>query len=75
MKHETLIRPSAVDIPFPYEEIRDGQDEMMRCVASVIRKRRRMFAQAPTGIGKTISALYPAVRAFGKGECDKCGHW
>lgn len=71
VKHETLIRPSAVDIPFPYEEIRDGQDEMMRCVASVIRKGRRMFAQAPTGIGKTISALYPAVRAFGKGECDK----
>jgi len=71
VRHETLVRPSALDLTFPYEEIRDGQEEMMRGVASVIRKRRRMFAQAPTGIGKTISALYPSVRAFGKGECDK----
>lgn len=71
VRHETLVRPSAVNLPFPYGEIREGQDEMMRGVTAVIRKKRRMFAQAPTGIGKTISALYPAVRAFGKGQCDK----
>lgn len=71
IKHETLVRPSATDLPFPYSDIREGQDEMMRGVASVIKNGRRMFAQAPTGIGKTISVLYPAVRAFGKGQCDK----
>jgi hypothetical protein len=68
IRHETYVRPSANGIPFPYAEIRDGQDEMMRGVASAIKNKRRMFAQAPTGIGKTISALYPAVRAFGKGQ-------
>ena len=71
VKHETFVRPSAIDLPFPYGDIREGQDEMMHGVASVIRKGKRMFAQAPTGIGKTISVLYPAVRAFGKGQCDK----
>lgn len=69
--HETGVRTSALDLKFPYSDIREGQDEMMRGVASVIRKKRRMFAQAPTGIGKTVSVLYPAVRAFGKRRCDK----
>ena len=71
IRRETQVRPSALNLRFPYEDVRDGQDEMMRGVSSVIKKGRRMFAQAPTGIGKTISALYPAVRAFGKGLCDK----
>ena len=71
IKHETLVRPSALGVPFPYGDIREGQDEMMQGVSSVIRKKRRMFAAAPTGIGKTISVLYPAVRALGKGHCDK----
>ena len=71
VRRETLVRPSAAELCFPYADIRDGQEEMMRGVAKVIRGGQRMFAQAPTGIGKTISVLYPAVRAFGKGRCDK----
>lgn len=71
IKHETYVRPSAKDLPFPYGDVREGQDEMMYGVSSVIKKGRRMFAQAPTGIGKTISVLYPAVRALGNGQCDK----
>ena len=30
-----------------------------------------LFVSAPTGIGKTISTLYPAVRSYGRGMCDK----
>lgn len=71
LKHETEIRPSAKEVIFPYEEIRDGQDELIRRGFSVIKQGKRMFAQAPTGIGKTISTLYPAVRSFGRGMCDK----
>ena len=71
VRHETYVRPSALGLPFPYSDIREGQDEMMHGVTTAIRKGKRMFAQAPTGIGKTISVLYPAVRAFGKGQCDK----
>lgn len=71
VRREEYVRASALTLNFPYKEIREGQDEMMRNVATAINKKCRMFAQAPTGIGKTISALYPAVRAFGKGQCDK----
>ncbi len=69
--HETRIRPTAVNVPFPYSEIREGQEEMIRAGMSAIKRGNRLFVQAPTGIGKTVSALYPAVRAFGKGLCDK----
>lgn len=71
VNYELSTRPSCLSVPFPYGEVREGQEEMMHGVASVIKKGRRMFAQAPTGIGKTISALYPAVRSIGNGFVDK----
>ncbi len=69
--HETRVRPSAANVPFPYREIREGQEEMIRAGMRAIKCGQRLFVQAPTGIGKTVSALYPAVHAFGKGLCDK----
>ena len=71
LEHETEIRPSAAEVVFPYGDVRDGQDELIHRGYSVIKQSKRLFAQAPTGIGKTISTLYPAVRAFGRGLCDK----
>lgn len=71
VEHETNIRPAAAEVVFPYGEIREGQDELIHRGYTVIKQGKRLFAQAPTGIGKTISTLYPAVRAFGKGLCDK----
>ena len=71
IERETQGRVGALDLPFPYPEIREGQEEMIRGVMSAMRRGKRMFVCAPTGIGKTISALYPAVRAFGAGLCDK----
>lgn len=65
------VLPSARKAPFPYTEIREGQEEMVREVYRGICKKKRVFVQAPTGTGKTISALYPAVRALGEGKCDK----
>ena len=69
--HETRVRPTAARVPFPYSEIREGQEQMIRRGMAAIRRGQRLFVQAPTGIGKTVSALYPAVRAFGDGLCDK----
>lgn len=71
VERETRIRPSAANVVFPYGEVREGQEEMIHRGFSVIKQGKRLFAQAPTGIGKTISTLYPAVRAYGKGLCDK----
>ena len=65
------VRPSAESLAFPYPEIREGQEEFMRECYRDILHGKRLFIQAPTGIGKTISTMYPAVRALGKGKCDK----
>ncbi len=65
------VKPRAAELVFPYPEIREGQEEFMRECFRDIMHGKRLFIQAPTGIGKTISTMYPAVRAMGKGKCDK----
>lgn len=72
MKHRTEeILPSAENAVFPYSELREGQEIMIRECYSAIKRGERLFATAPTGTGKTISSLYPAVRALGGGMVDK----
>lgn len=63
--------PRSSRVPFPYTEMRAGQEEMMRTVYRGITRGRNVFIQAPTGIGKTVSALYPATRALAEGKIDK----
>ncbi|MGM9682320.1 MAG: ATP-dependent DNA helicase [Eubacteriales bacterium] len=65
------VLPDAADCPFPYEGLRDGQDTMIRECYGAIKHGGRLFVQAPTGIGKTSGALYPAVRALGAGFADR----
>ena len=62
---------AARDARFPYSELREGQETMIRECYSAIKRGKRIFIEAPTGTGKTISALFPAVRALGAGYCDK----
>jgi DNA excision repair protein ERCC-2 len=52
----------AETMQFPYDEMRPHQDEIVNAVAHAIREREALLVSAPTGIGKTIAALYPAVR-------------
>ena len=63
--------PSAASARFPYPDLREGQEIMIREVYGAIRRGQRLFVEAPTGTGKTVSALYPAVRALGEGRIDK----
>lgn len=63
--------PSVRSIGFPYPHPREGQTELAERCFRVIRKGKRLFAQAPTGIGKTMSTLYPAVKALGEGLCER----
>lgn len=71
------VRHAAVDLPalaaqkFPYSSMREGQERMIRAAFRAIKQGKRLFVQAPTGIGKTMSTLYPAVRALGNGWCDR----
>ena len=58
-------------LPFPFAEYRAGQRRFAANVFVALRERKRLFAQAPTGIGKTMAALYPALRAMGEGHCAR----
>ncbi len=50
---------------------RNGQRELMDAVTTAIHEGRRLYAQAPTGSGKTIATLYPALKALGSGEVSR----
>jgi len=55
---------SAQDIKFPFDEYREGQKEMATYVYKGCRENTMQFLQAPTGIGKTIGTIYPAIKSF-----------
>lgn len=57
--------------PFPYSSLRNSQSEMIKECYRDIKHGNRLFCQAPTGIGKTISTLYPAAKCMGEGVADK----
>lgn len=51
-------------LAFPFTGYRAGQRELARAVYKVIRDKGRAFVEAPTGLGKTLATLYPAVKAL-----------
>ena len=71
LERRNEILPRAKKVPFPYTDIREGQEEMIKTVYRGIVKGKSIFVQAPTGIGKTISSLYPAIRALSEDRIDK----
>ncbi len=58
----------ALQFPFQY---REGQKELVTYVYQTIYHKRKLFLEAPTGVGKTISTVFPAVKAMEKGMGDK----
>ena len=72
IRDRALVRiPSAANAVFPYKTLRDSQSEMIKECYRDIKHGSRLFCQAPTGIGKTVSTLYPAVKCIGEGVADK----
>ncbi|GHU70381.1 hypothetical protein AGMMS49992_02610 [Clostridia bacterium] len=65
-RDESLLR-----MKFPYPTPRPGQRTFAAHVRQAITTRRRLFVEAPTGIGKTSAALVPAVRALASGHTDQ----
>ncbi|MCB1692651.1 MAG: hypothetical protein KDI19_07785 [Pseudomonadales bacterium] len=56
---------------FPYGEFREGQRGMSVAVYRALRDEGNVVLQAPTGIGKTMAALFPAMKALGSLSFDK----
>ncbi len=63
-------RASIKETVFPYE-YRDGQKELAVSVYRTILRKKKLFIQAPTGVGKTMATIFPAVKAVGEGLGDK----
>lgn len=58
----------ALAFPFPY---RKGQKKLITDVYRTLIRKKMLFLQAPTGVGKTISTVFPAVKAVGEGYGNK----
>lgn len=65
------IRTQSIkDLTFPFS-YRDGQKELAASVYRTIYHKRKLFLEAPTGVGKTISTVFPALKAMGEGMAEK----
>jgi DNA excision repair protein ERCC-2 len=58
-------------LDFPFSAYRPGQREMAVAVYRAVRDNHPLLVQAPTGIGKTLAAWFPAVKAMGEGLIDR----
>ena len=59
---------AGLKFPFPY---REGQKDLAAGVYRTISREKNLFIQAPTGTGKTVTTVFPAVMAVGQGLADK----
>ncbi len=67
-KKKSKASMQALAFPYPY---REGQKELAGHVYSTIYHGRKLFLEAPTGVGKTLSVVFPSVKAMGEGLADK----
>lgn len=63
---QELRQQSIQGLVFPFE-YRSGQKDLVTYVYQTIYHRRKLFLEAPTGVGKTISTVFPAIKAMGEG--------
>ena len=70
VSHDRLRERSLSALAFPFKA-REGQAELMKATATAIHEGKRLYVQAPTGSGKTIATLFPALKAIGTGEADR----
>ena len=65
LRNETI---KGLEFPFPY---REGQKKLVTDVYKSILRKKRLFIEAPTGVGKTMSTVFPAVKGLGSGLAEK----
>ncbi len=66
-----LRTESLQKLQFPFEQYRPGQRTMAAYIYKTIQEEDKIFLQAPTGIGKTVSSIFPALKAMGQEKAEK----
>ncbi len=62
-------KKQAEKLPFPFTQPRPGQEELIASIQKGMEEKARMLIQAPTGLGKTVGVLYPALKeALARGQ-------
>lgn len=75
--YETILKrlekrnETATHLDFPFLNFRQGQRELAKYAYGIAKNGGTLFVEAPTGIGKTISTLYPFVKSFSESENEK----
>ncbi|WP_245720545.1 ATP-dependent DNA helicase [Microbulbifer yueqingensis] len=69
--HRQQVHASARALAFPFPEYRTGQRQLAVAAYRCLRDGGELVVEAPTGIGKTVSTLFPAVKALGENEVDQ----
>ncbi len=71
LAHREKRNRSIKELPFPFEKYRAGQRKFAGAVYKSITDEMDLFAHAPTGTGKTVSTIFPAVKAIGEGHLER----
>ncbi len=69
--HRIALREQMAQLSFPYGSYRAGQHELAIEIFRTIRDKKMLLAQAPTGTGKTMAALFPALKGIGEGYVER----
>ena len=70
-KLNSIRNESIKALKFPFDNYRKGQKELAVTCFNTIKEKAVLFAQAPTGIGKTISTIFPAVKSLGEDRGER----
>lgn len=66
------LRDASIEkLEFPFQTYRNGQRELAVGVYKTVKTSRKLFVQAPTGIGKTLATTFPGLKSLGEGHVSK----
>lgn len=71
IRHTSSLKTALREAAFPFPGYRRGQRELAEQVYWTVREKQTLLVSAPTGTGKTMAVLFPALKAVGEGLTDK----
>jgi len=64
LTQQAALKTALPSLHFPFKHFRQGQRDLAKYVYGISQKGGRLFVEAPTGIGKTMSTLFPMIKGL-----------